>query len=44
MVSKGIGMYNTCRHFCVYCYANSSRDTVLRNAVTFSGDNESIVG
>lgn len=28
MISKDIGMYNTCPHFCVYCYANTSRKAV----------------
>jgi len=31
MASKDIGMYNTCKHFCVYCYANTSREAVIRN-------------
>lgn len=26
-----IGAYDTCRHFCRYCYANTNKDAVLRN-------------
>ncbi|MDR1583109.1 MAG: DUF1848 domain-containing protein [Prevotellaceae bacterium] len=33
MVSKDIGMYNTCSHFCVYCYANTSRSAVEKNKI-----------
>ena len=31
IVSRDIGMYDTCPHLCVYCYANTSEAVVRRN-------------
>jgi DNA repair photolyase len=43
MISKDIGMYNTCSHYCVYCYANTSRKAVRANKENLNDTGESLV-
>ena len=44
MISKDIGIYNTCRHFFAFCYANTSKEAVLRNKYKHNDESDSIIG
>ena len=39
-----IGAYNTCGHFCRYCYANADRDIVLRNMKIHDPESPFLIG